>query len=683
MSVIIKNAAPEIYFTGFDDQSTRQLPIDPEAIPIHCPLFFSFTEKGPEDALMVSGRSLVETYGDQTLNYRSKFATHVTPFIKGCNAKANAFMLKRLRPEGAKTATLALSIDLLPTQIPVYERDTDGNYRLDVSGARIATGDTTPGFIGKWIVEELTGPAGVRTQRPGSQTDGATQSIIYPVMDIAASSFGSWGSLTGLRLWAPTTRGMDPLDDELAVSQKAYVYRAQVLRRADVRSSGLVSKTLNGDNWVDFSLNPDAINTRLDSELFVDKVLLQAYRDLDDVTTGVPQYGPFQGIYVYHDTVKQISAAVHANESLLSAELSEAGTEHLVNLFGATTTSGAPYHSFQLLGALDGAAELSENATHYLLGGDDGNVSVSEYERLVAEQLDNFGSLDVPFYDMAKYPISAFYDTGFDIEVKRKIPKLMGFRPDIHVALGTYSATHRPLTLGEESSMALALRSALRVYPESTIFGTPACRGVVVAQSGYVIGDNYPSMVPGTYELMMKRASYAGSGNGFLDPESSYTTHPGNIVQYIKNVQNTSRPLNVRNRDWANGLVWIQNYDTTRQFFPAFQTVYDNDTSVLNSDMNMQIAVELNKVCFRVWRELVGNDKLTTDEFIQKSNELIVEKTLDRFDGRVEIRAETMLTRNDQTRGYSWTTKIHMYGNVMKTVNVATVVTHRMEDLLP
>lgn len=682
MSVIIKNAAPEIYFTGFDDQSARQLPIDPEATPIHCPLFFAFTQKGPEDALMVSGRALVETYGDETINYRSKFATHVTPFIRGCNAQANAFMLKRLRPEGAATATLAISLDLLPTQVPIYERNADGNYVLDASGARIPTGDTTDGFIGKWLVEPVTGTFAARTQRPGSQTAGAVQSTIYPIMDINASSFGSWANLVGVRFWAPTTRGLEPLDDELALSQKAYVYRAQIIRRPDDRSSGLVHRTLTSDMYVNFALSSDAVNTRLDDELFIDRVLLQAYRDLEDTSTGVPQYGPFNAIYVYHNTVRSISDAIYANESLLSNELTNAGTEYLVNLFGATTTQGVPYHSFTLLGALDGAAEMTEQTTHYLRGGDDGNVSESEFERLVGIQLDNFGDLDVPFFDMARYPISAFYDTGFDIEIKRKIPKLLGRRPDMHVALGVFAAARPELTISEESSMAVALRSALRVYPESVIFGTPTCRGVVVAQSGHVIGDNYSRKVPGTYELMMKRAAYAGAGSGFLDAETSYTTHPGNIVQFMRDIKNTSRPLSVRNRDWANGLVWIQNYDMTRQFFPAFQTVYDNDTSVLNSDMNMQIAVELNKVCFRVWRELVGNDKLTTEEFIQRSNELIVQKTQDRFDGRVEIRAETMLTKNDATRGYSWTTKVHMYGNVLKTVNVATVVTHRIEDLL-
>jgi hypothetical protein len=122
--------------------------------------------------------------------------------------------------------------------------------------------------------------------------------------------------------------------------------------------------------------------------------------------------------------------------------------------------------------------------------------------------------------------------------------------------------------------------------------------------------------------------------------------------------------------------------DRRTLFIPAFQTAYDDDTSVLNSDINMQIAVELNKVCFRVWRELVGNGKLTNAQFIQRSNELIVEYTKNRFDGRVVIVADTFYSRDDVTRGYSWHANIHMYANTLKTLGQSTIVTHRMSDLV-
>ena len=95
----------------------------------------------------------------------------------------------------------------------------------------------------------------------------------------------------------------------------------------------------------------------------------------------------------------------------------------------------------------------------------------------------------------------------------------------------------------------------------------------------------------------------------------------------------------------------------------------------------MQIACYLNRVCFNVWRDLVGNSRLTREQFIERSNQAIVDQTKDRFDGRVRIVPETKFTASDDRAGYSSTANIHMYGNVMRTVQMSTIVTHRLEEL--
>lgn len=675
-----RNSAPQLILNGFDDQSTRLQVAEAEPLPMHLPLFYTFAQRGPTTPQLVSGASLVNTYGDKTLDYRGPYATHATPFIRVANEAANAMLMVRLEPVGAAVATLRIGLDVLPKELPVYERDSNGFYVRDNEGALVETGEFTPGFIGRWVLEQVIGGVGSAAPRAGSMSEGVTQSQIYPIADVPVSSFGAWGTNLGIRLWAPTTLGADPIDDDLVAEQDAYIYRLQVVERLDNRNTPNVWKTIFDQPYVEFALKDGAINTRVESELFVDRVVQASYRNME--ATPVAKYGPFEQFFVYHNHVQTLSGLIFANESVLADNLPEGeGNEYLINLFGATNVDGTPYHSFMLEGALDSAPEMVENATHYFLGGADGTMGMTAYNAAVKEALDTFHNGDILWEDMARYPFSAFYDSGFDLETKKSIAKIMGVRKDVHVAVGTQNVLEPALNTAEESSVAVALRAALRLYPESTLYGTVCCRAVIMAQSGLMFNSNWPYRVPGTLELLAKRCRYMGSADGIMKSPFSYDNNPVNLIEYLYDISNPSKSQSVRNRDWSNGLVWAQNYDRTRLFIPAFQTVYDRADSVLNSDINMQIAVELNKVCFRVWSRLVGNSQLTRDQFIQRSNELIIQETLDRFDGRVTIVPDTYFTDADDARGYSWSCRIHMYGNVMKTVKMATVVTHRLEDL--
>ena len=82
----------------------------------------------------------------------------------------------------------------------------------------------------------------------------------------------------------------------------------------------------------------------------------------------------------------------------------------------------------------------------------------------------------------------------------------------------------------------------------------------------------------------------------------------------------------------------------------------------------------------RAWRQLTGIASLTAEQFVERSNKLISDMCKDRFNGRVIIVPETYYTADDTARGYSWSTKIHMYAPNMKTVGTFTIVPHRIED---
>ncbi len=679
---LVKNAAPQLALQGFDAESTRILAPQARPTPIHMPLFFTYAERGLTVPQVVSGSALIAAYGSKTLDYRSPYCTHVTPFINTANENANAMMVQRILGAGAAVASISIGLDILAKTVPLYQRTVSGDYARDANGDLIPTGATTAGYVAKWVITGNAGAPGSQTVRAGSMSEGGTQSQIYPIMDLRVATHGAYGNNIGVRLWAPTTRSLEPIDEELAIEQQAYLFRMQVVERPDARSTPVVTKALSGDPYVQFSFKPGSVNTRSDAELHADRVLLSSYRDMNDVSRGVPAYGPFDHIHTYQAHIETLSNMVFTTEQPVNAEL-PAGADNamLVNLFSATNLDGTPYHSLILQGSLESAPELVENATYYCTGGSDGTMSDSAYNAAVRNIMDTLETGSVDWADMARYPFSAFYDSGFDLVTKKSLGKLLGIRRDVHIAEATQDVNAPVMSLSEESSALIALRASLRLIPESVIYGTPCARAVIMTGCGDMVNSVYAKKVPMTLELLAKRAKYLGASNGSMISSMSYDEAPNNRVQYVKNLNNASRPSDVKSKDWAAGGIWAQYYDTETLFIPAFQTVYDDDTSVLNSDLNMQIACHLNRVCFNVWRNLVGNTKLTREQFIERSNQAIIDETKDRYDNRVRIVPETKFTASDDRAGYSWTANIHMYGNVMRTVQMSTIVTHRLEEL--
>ena len=152
-----------------------------------------------------------------------------------------------------------------------------------------------------------------------------------------------------------------------------------------------------------------------------------------------------------------------------------------------------------------------------------------------------------------------------------------------------------------------------------------------------------------------------GANNGAWIPGKNFDISPKNQVTMFKQtpLMLHSKTADVRNEDWANGLIWVQNYDRRSLFYPGIQTVYDDDTSVLNSLFNIIAVVELEKSLDRTWRDLTGIQTLTVAQFIERSDRLIASKVANRFDDKFIIVPETYLTEGDEQRGYSWSCKVN------------------------
>jgi len=692
----ILSAAPYANMQGIKDVSGRAPVREPEALPSHLAHVCIFAQKGSTLPQLVSGDALLTTYGPKTMDTRSKYYNHGSVLVNTLQGEGNAVMIQRLKPADAgPNSRLLLSLDIVADQVQQYERNIDGSFKRNADGTLkpvTGAGATLPGFKARWVLNDWT--AGSDTEAFGEVTakdgglvgNGGAQSTTYPIFELEASSFGEHGNNLGLRLMAPTTRSALMLNDDLAQAVKAQLLRLQLVERPDAVTSPTVVETLSGEQGLEFTFKPGAVDPKTDTEISFEDIFDNAYSDR---SPGFPPVqGPFGRTKVYRENLELVLAMIGELEAP-HGTIAEGVTEldldsewlYAVNPFTAQSNDGTPYYTLNVRGPLDGGLLFGDTATHYAAGGSDGTMNLATYDELVRQVFATYGDGEANLLDDAVYPQSVVYDTGFTYDTKLALLTPLGKRKDIIVILSTQDVTAPQNTTAQESSLATALMTAARNYPESEVFGTPVCRAAVIGHSGYLINSKYKGLLPLTIEIAQKFARYMGAGNGKWRGAAAPDMPPNNRIEMFRDVNVTFKAASVRNKDWANGLVWAENFDRVSLFIPALQSVYNDDSSVLNSILTCFVAVELEKIAKRTWRQLTGISKLTTGQFIQRSNKLIEQQANDRFDDRVVIKADTYYTDADAQRGYSWSTKIGMFADNMQSVGTYTIESARRADL--
>lgn len=688
MSVL--SGAPTVQLAGIQDLSIRIPLPEGEALPMHLPFCVLNTQRGPETTQLVAGSDATRMYGANSFDETKEFTNHATMMFNTINARGNVQMVRRFISDSHEKARLRLSLEISEGEVPVWERDATGELLYGSDGQPIqreidATPVTTAGYNARWVVtpidnsEESTAPFGDGKKVVGSF---GGESTIYPWMDFEVSHHGNYGNNVGLALSCPTTETLSgPVREDIVEDNQAMMYRLQFVERPDQQSSPNITQTLMGGQYTEFSFKKGAVDKSTDRNLHIDKVLPKAYRDVDSKGFA-PIFGPMDNYHVYESNMLEALTLLANKESNDPEYLGLPIEPHLFNPVGGVDVSGIRYITFNLQGPEAGGVLLGEGIYHYANGGSDGDQSPEAFDSFVKNVFDNFEFNNVDeFMDSAEFPFSVFYDSGFSIETKKSMLAPIGLRKDVYTVLSTQDANKPQNTADEELSIAIALRARARLYPESTHYGTSTCRAIIVGHSGKLLNSNYDGLLPLTIDFANKCAGYMGASHGSMKEAESIDTSPLNNVTMFRDINCVYKSPRVRQKDWAAGLVWVQRKDRHDFFYPAYQTVYDNDTSVLNSAINMIIAVELEKVCERTWRNLTGDTKLSDAQFFEKSDKMIADYTAGRFDGRVTIIPETYKTEADKLRGYSWSCKLHMYANNMRTVGTYTVTANRAEDL--
>ena len=230
----------------------------------------------------------------------------------------------------------------------------------------------------------------------------------------------------------------------------------------------------------------------------------------------------------------------------------------------------------------------------------------------------------------------------------------------------------------DEASIASTLSSVFGLKPESVVHGTPVTRLVIIGQHGLIRGKEHLGRQSLTLDFASKIAKYMGNGIGPWAKRFALDTGTNNRVVDFYDVNDTWKHIQNRHEMWDANIVWVENYNRKYLFYPALQTAYTDNTSILNNVMVMAAAATLKRVAHRSWTLLSGK-ALSKEQLITESDKYILTEANKLFHGRFVIEVRTYLTDQDNERGYSWHCDITIKGGTMRTVGKYTIIVDRLD----
>lgn len=697
------NAAPMVLSLGIQDESIMVPAVARQSIPTHLPKIYLYTKKGPTGPQLVSPAGAINMFGADSFDLRKKYSTHQTVLSNVLSSVGNVQMIERvIPPDAGPKANFTLWLDVLKTDLPVYQRNYDGSFVVDVLGQPVPTvpAQTVSGYQVKWVVSTVaSGTAltadsdlfGKEAIQAGDQTDGTTVSTRYPILQFWASSAGEYGNNAGFRIWAPTVNSSAAANTKLMNALNAYPFRMAAIRRADANSTPTVVAAMTGATSIEFVLEPDQINPYTDGQCSLGDVFGTAWQKL--LNPGYdPVYADLGNLHIYQNNLDQVVQQFFSAEityvssnpiasSGLDFSDNSASSRYMFNFLTGQSTNGIAYNTFVINNNDANSILLTESTNLFAASGSDGTLSNEHYNTLVATALNEYADPNSVLQETAINVESIFYDTGFSLDTKRAACSFIAQRKDTNVVLSTFDIDGPEMGEADEAALGAALRTQLQLRPESTYFGTPVVRGTVLGRYGKINGYPWNRKLPITIELALMMAKLAGASNGIWNSKYLFDNAPNNILSLFTDLNVRTAPNPQRNIDWANGLNYPLPFSRDQNFFPAVKTAYSNDTSTLTSFLTANICAELEKVGMNAWRQFSGSTSLTESQLVESVNKYVTDNTKGRFAGLCRIIPNATITSSDEVNGYSWTLPISLYSNNMKTAMTLSIQAFRMSQL--
>ena len=554
------------------------------------------------------------------------------------------------------------------------------------------------------IIEKVRKPKKVQVEKDVTST-------MYPIMEWRAKDYGKAYDNVGFSI---NTGFLNEFNKVLAKAVKKYPYTFSIYTRLNEKSSGTVYRSLYGENEVEVLLSSKAI---IDPSLEQRRDLLNVFKtEFYNEKDPIKPYKPFVFLdpHIYDNNIELLLKRFLTSEKEVisfTPSLYEADNAYaknidwydfdavtaddledqfgLINPFTCKTSKNVKLQTVRLSEdrpmLRDNLKEvnMSANKPIFLAGGSDGTLDYDRFEEAVKIELQKYADPDSEVQELAYAIESCIWDSGFSLDLKKEIINMISIRKDTVVALSTHSYNDvKPKPTSQARAIATALDARLKLNPESTYYGTSVARGIVVLGAGEISTEDTGIYYPLGYDIMVKTTRFAGAGNGRWKKEYLFDHGENAVIRSMKNIVPEFIPTTIRPVLWNSNVIYPQRYDRENYFFPALQTVYANDTSVLNNYFTILALCDVTKVGFDVWKEFTGTISLTESEFKAAVEEYATKLLNGKYAGIIQVVPECIITDADRQRGYSYQLVFKLYANNMRTVCVYTTEVYRAGEEL-
>ena len=712
MGKTIINAGSQIVNLGVKDNSiVGSLPLQ-DPTPQHCPKSFIFAARGA--GIAFGGIAEMHSFfGKDTFDGKKSFMNHQTAFVELFGQNGNAQMVQRVYPSDiGPRANATISLEVLETELDNYKRNSDGSIVKNPLTEEPVVDDITPtvdGIKARFIYESLTTDfeTGSRTRKTGTMTDGTNTSTIIPICDVPALFKGKDYDNSGFIFSMISDKNKDT---NLVDKMKSLLYNLQYVRRADSKSSAVLTPNIFGGVASPFTLN-GAEHPFLGKTLDIINAK-QAWENTEDRRYEII-YNEFEDIYFYNENIEDVLTKIMNNEKEFISATPQAWEDnessdtlswfdylsddkdelldnqlYLTNLFTGASSKGVRYFTVEMVSdssdIVDPAHKLitfGNNSPIWLANGSDGTLSEVEFEKAVEIELTKYLNPNSTVQDTAINVETYFWDSGFTTKIKDIIPYFAAVRKNTAFSLSTYIDNYnRKMTAEEEYDMAIYLAIKAAAFPESEYYATKAFRGLINIGSGKARTSSYKKRLPSTYEIASKVSAYMGAANGEWKAGFDFSEGSKNIVNSMIDMSPEFIPENLKVMLWDTQVNWAQPANRREYFFPAIQTIYPYDDSVLNGFSNTAVILDLNTIADKTWRMFSGNSRDSKEVLRDRIINYYNSQTAGRYDNSVAaIVPDVVFTEEDEIRGYSWTLNVSIYANVAKTVQTVAIFAYRAE----
>lgn len=677
----INKATPRPVQEGIKDSSVRAIPLEREASPQHLPVFPVQTQKGPLRTLFTTGTAMYSTYGSKTFLETEKWFSHQTAALVETVSGGQMIGVRRLVNTDAAAGGRCLAIEIVDDTFPEYQLTSDGQWVLDVNGDPVANGaETIDGVSVRLVLLDVTA-ANYRTQTTSTGTLAGARgtSTIYPLIS-AIGEVGDDSNNTGMRISHPNLLSADPANAFVSEDQDSNLYRWQWVKRENARSAAELIHTLTLSRAVDFSTKAGALNTKTNRSYEKELILSEYERSGVGI---IPVPGPVEDVHFYDANIQTVLDRLFTVETDAREDASiemPYDSEHQMSILNAVDFAGVPFFGVRMADDGDLTVEADGVTVFWLTGGSDGTVSEATLDTLTRGWLrGDWDNPDEPLNDWAQFPFSQLYDTGFSLETKYAFIEAVGKRQDIKVDICTQDLSQPTNAIADEVSVGTTLRSYALGIPESVIHGTATCRVSIWGSVGEWANSVQKRRVPLMLDIIRKRAKYMGAGDGAMKSEFAFDDRTRNSVSAVINPSHTYLSMGLKDQYWDLGINYVQYRDRSDLFWPAYQTVYSDDTSVLNSDILTSALVNIKKNMNYHWAINTGDSRLTKDQFAERSDEDFGDLVENKYDDRFDLTWATVFTPDDSIRGYSWTLDVEAASDPSRTVGQYNLTATRPE----